>query len=486
MSDPTGTHSQAAIFRFWAPLSVQWLMMSLEGPFLAAVIARMAEPTVNLAAYGVAFAFAMLFESPIIMLMSASVALVTDGRSYRLLRNFSTSLNAGCTALLLVMLVPPVYDAVLRGLLALPAPVASEVYGALWLLLPWPAAIGYRRFLHGILIRAGHTRLVAYGTVLRLTAMAGAGLALSIWTGWSGAHVGAAALSAGVVAEALATTVMALGTVRRLRAGETLDPAGRGPARAASELEAAAGVEEVAAAQGAATRGLAGRGQDDVPTYASIGRFYFPLALTSLLGLAVQPILTFFMGRAPAPVESLAVFPVVHAVSFFFRAPGISFQEVAIALIGERREHLRPLARFGAGMAIVTTGGMAILAFTPLADVWFVTISGLSRDLADAAITPFRIALLLPPLTVLISLQQAILVQARRTRPITIASAVEVAGLALLFGILGWGIGIPGAAAAFAGLGGGRIAANLYLHRSVRRLTAPPAPRPAVASISIS
>jgi len=468
MSDPIASHSQRAIFRFWAPISVQWLLMSVEGPFLAAVIARMADPTVNLAAYGVAFAFAMVFESPIIMLMSASVALVGDARSYRLLRNFTIALNAGCTVLLLGMLVPAVFDAVLRDLLALPAIVASEVYGALWLLLPWPAAIGFRRFLHGILIRAGRTRLLAYGTLVRLSGMGGAALALSAWSDWPGAYVGAAALSVGVVAEALATTMMALGTVRRLLAGDTIHAGGGRPV-GAGEAEAGAGAEEVAGVEGAAVRMLSVRAESEALDYAVISRFYFPLALTSLIGLAVQPILTFFMGRAAAPVESLAVFPVVNAIAFFFRAPGISFQEAAIALLGDRSEHLRALARFGLGLALVVTGGMALLAFTPLADVWFVGVSGLSRELADAALPPFRLALLLPPLTVLISLQQAILVQARRTRPITVASAVELAGIAVLFGILGWGFGIAGAAAAFAGLGGGRLAANLYLQRSIRR-----------------
>ena len=44
-----------AVAAFWAPLAATWLMMSVEGPFIAAVIARLADPTVNLAAYGVAF-----------------------------------------------------------------------------------------------------------------------------------------------------------------------------------------------------------------------------------------------------------------------------------------------------------------------------------------------------------------------------------------------------------------------------------------------
>ena len=67
-----------SVFLFWVPLAAQWLMMASEGPFLAAIIARLGEPTYNLAAYGIAFAFAILIESPVIMLMRASTAQARD------------------------------------------------------------------------------------------------------------------------------------------------------------------------------------------------------------------------------------------------------------------------------------------------------------------------------------------------------------------------------------------------------------------------
>ena len=58
------------IFGFWLPLAATWLMMATEGPFLAAVIARLADPTYNLAAFGVAYALALVVEAPIIMMMN--------------------------------------------------------------------------------------------------------------------------------------------------------------------------------------------------------------------------------------------------------------------------------------------------------------------------------------------------------------------------------------------------------------------------------
>ena len=35
------------IFRLWLPLAATWLMMSIEGPFLAAIIARLPERIIN-------------------------------------------------------------------------------------------------------------------------------------------------------------------------------------------------------------------------------------------------------------------------------------------------------------------------------------------------------------------------------------------------------------------------------------------------------
>ena len=57
----------AAVLRFWWPLASTWLLMAAEGLFLAAVLARLAAPRENLAAYGVAFAFAIIVEAPVIV-----------------------------------------------------------------------------------------------------------------------------------------------------------------------------------------------------------------------------------------------------------------------------------------------------------------------------------------------------------------------------------------------------------------------------------
>jgi progressive ankylosis protein len=466
--------SHGAILLFWAPLALQWLMMAVEGPFLAAIIARMGEATPNLAAYGVAFAFAILVESPVIMLMSASTALVDDAASYYRLRTFANVLNAGCTVLLLLVLAPPLYDTLMLTLLGLPGDVAQLVYGSLWLLLPWPAAIGYRRFMHGVLIRSGRTRLIAYGTVLRLFGMASTALALYAWGEWPGAFVGAAALSAGVMTEAVVTRIMAAGALRELLGpgGHRTRGIGREAAQTIAESDAslAAAVGDAPPPAPLVTSASAASAADSVASYRDITRFYYPLALTSFIGLTVHPMLTFFMGRSVAPIESLAVFPVVHALSFLFRSFGFSYQEAAIALLGRRCENFRMLRSFGLWMALSATGGMALVAFTPLSGFWFGTVSGLPSELVAFSRAPAQILVVFPALSVLLALQQAVLVQGRHTRPITLASAIEVVAVATLFITFGWGVGMTGVNAAVLALMGGRGAGNLFLLWPVRQV----------------
>jgi hypothetical protein len=197
--------------------------------------------------------------------------------------------------------------------------------------------------------------------------------------------------------------------------------------------------------------------------YRRICDFYYPLALTSLIGLAAQPMLTFFMGHAPSPVESLAVFPVVHALSFIFRAMGLSYQEVAIALLGKRHEHAKELGRFAMMLGFSASAGLTLIAFTPLVQVWFQTISGLDSELAQFAITPIRIMAPIPALSVLLSYQRAILVQRHRTRPITVATALEVTGIIIVFSALSRLTDITGATGAVIAFLVGRLLGNLFL-----------------------
>lgn len=418
------------IARFWAPLAATWLMMAAEGPFVAALIARLPEPKLNLAAWGVAIAFAMLIEAPVIMMMSAATALVRDRQSLGALRRFAYALNGAVTAVMLVLLVPPVFSFVAGRLVGLPEDVTRLAHRATALLLPWPAAIGYRRFYQGVLIRRGQTRRVAFGTVTRLAGMAATGLAVYAVGTWPGVAVGALALSAGVVLEAAATRLWAARAVREVAASE--------PAPGSQELGS-----------------------------ATIARFYLPLALTSVLAIGVHPLVTFLVAHSRMALESLAVLPVVTGFAFVFRSAGLAFQETCIALLGDDRGGRKPLASFGTLLAVASAGALALVAFTLASRLWLEGVAGLRPELASFAIVPLRLLAVLPALEVLVSFQRALLVHARCTPPITWATAIEVTGIALLIWVATTWLDLVGAMAATAAIVLGRLAATAVLCRAV-------------------
>jgi hypothetical protein len=420
MSNPV---RMTELFRFWVPLQATWLMMSLEGPFLAAVIARLAEPKHNLAAYGVAFALAILVEAPVIMMMSASTALVDSAGIYRRLRNFMWILNIGITLAMLVLLFTPLWDLLTDTWMGLDEEVARLTRVSLYILMPWPAAIGYRRFYQGLLIRNGLTRRVAWGTLIRLAAMVVTALICRATGDMAGAWVGAAALTGGVCTEAVASRFMAAGIVRS----------------------------------------YLGKPSGEVMSYRGIFDFYLPLALTSTIALAVQPMVTFFMGQARFSLESLAVLPVVNSLVFIFRSPGLSYQEAAITMLGRGDENYPSVRRFAVLLGLGSAAGLALIAWTPLSQFWLQTVSGLTTEMATFALTPIRILTFMPILAVLLAFQRSLLVAYRNTGPITWASAIEVVGILTVLFItirLNDWVGATAAATAFMI---GRLLANLFL-----------------------
>ena len=412
------------IFLFWGPLALTWLMMALEQPILIAFIARLGEAKVNLAAFGIAGSFAMIIEAPVIMLMSASTALVTGHHSYKKLRRFTDILNLGVTGIQLLVLIPPVFRFIVINLMGVPEEVARLAHIALLIFLPWAASIGYRRFYQGILIRNNLTRRVTYGTLVRLTVIVTVGVILYS-AGVNGAYVGAGAMSLAVFTEAIATRIMASGTLKMILEKEDTENGNLG--------------------------------------LRKISKFYYPLAITSLLSLGVHPFVTFFLGRSYMAVESLAVLPVVSSLVFIFRSLGLSYQEVNIALIGNQRQNYRPLRNYAVYMGVAVTVLITILAFTPLADLWFVNVSGLSQELADMSYLPLKIMILLPAFTVLLNYQRSLLLINRTTGPISTATAIELISIIAILLVCTVFLNMTGVVAAAIAFTVGKGISTLYL-----------------------
>lgn len=380
--------------------------MGLELPVVSAVMARLAQPEISLAAYGgVVFPLSMIVEAPIIMLLSASVALSRDWNSYRILRRYMLGAGAALTVVHALIAFTPLYDLIVGGLIHPPPEVLGPARIGLMIMTPWTWSIAYRRFQQGVLIRFGRSQLVGIGTMIRLGAnilVLGIGYALG---SFPGIVVGSAAVACGVMAEALFI-------------GFAVRPVLRGPLRSAPPVP--------------------------VPlSRRSFLDFYVPLALTSLLGLLGLPILSAALGRMPRPLESLAVWPVISGLTFTLRSLGYAFNEVVVALL-DRPGFGPVLRRFSRILGAVTSGVLILIALTPLARGYFGRLSGLSPELTELASKGILFVVLMPGLAGIQSWFQGVLVHARRTRAITESVVIYLGAtaLALLPGI--WNDSVAG------------------------------------------
>ncbi|MGB3701124.1 MAG: hypothetical protein WA997_07630, partial [Anaerolineales bacterium] len=159
------------IMNTWWPLAASWLLMGVELPILSAVMARLPNPAINLAAYGgIVFPLALIIESPIIMLLAASTALSKDQASYQLIRRFMFVTAAALTGLHILIAFTPLYYFIAEQLLGAPDVIVEPGRIGLILMTPWTFSIACRRFNQGVLIRYNHSKKVGVGTVVRLSA----------------------------------------------------------------------------------------------------------------------------------------------------------------------------------------------------------------------------------------------------------------------------------------------------------------------------
>ena len=396
------TIPMSRVIRTWWPLAASWLLMGAELPLISAVIARLANPEINLAAYGgVVSPLALIVESPIIMLLAASTALSKDWTSYQKMRRYMMSAGALLTLLHALVAFTPLYHVVVVDTLGVPPEIVAPARLGLMLLLPWTWSIAYRRFNQGVLIRFGHSQAVGIGTVIRLSADV-----LVLIIGYSihslpGVAVAACAVSAGVLSEAVYAGIVVRPVLRdQLRLAAPVNP----------EL-----------------------------SYRMFFSFYIPLAMTPLLAYLINPIGSAAISRMPDALASLAAWPVVSGLVFMVRSLGVAFNEVVVALLDEHGS-TRNLRRFTFGLAGITTLVLVLIAATPLSRLWFVVVSALPPDLARMSQIGVWIALPMPALSVLQSWFQGAILHSKVTHGITEAVVIFLASSAVWLGAgIAWG-----------------------------------------------
>ena len=188
-------------------------------------------------------------------------------------------------------------------------------------------------------------------------------------------------------------------------------------------------------------------------TAGGFARFYTPLAATSLLLTATNPILAAALARSPDPVTALAGYSVAFAVCGVLYAPLLVVQQVAAARLLAAGS-FSPVKRFAYLSGAVFSLIGALIAYTGAGDVVFARMVGVGPEVLSEAVRAMQFLWPVPFLTAVRAAHQGRLVAGHRTLPIAVATGGRTGILAVVaFSLLATGGGAwLGAAAFTAGL----------------------------------
>ncbi len=315
--------------------------MAMESPIALSVISRMANAEISTAAFQPLMAMALWIESPVIDLLTTATTLGKDRQHYIQLSKFVMKVMLWVTVVHALIAATPLYWTVTEQIIGLKPAVAEAARAGLIVMIPWSAAIGWRRYLQGLMIRNGQTRLIGYGTAIRMSTMTVVSLSLYLFTHLPSIPIVSTGLICGVMAEASFAHWASRSTIQANLAYD--DPA---------------------------LRPL---------TQRILANFHLPLTLTTMVTLMSQPLISAALARGPQSILALDSFQVASSIIWLHRTIVFALPEVVITLYRDGQSSAQ-LRRFCLYIGFGTTGVMAFTAFTNLDSFIFKQLLGVESE----------------------------------------------------------------------------------------------------------
>lgn len=371
--------SYQSVLRFYLPLCFTSVANMSTNSIVNAGLARTADPTIALAAYGVARGVLSMIDSFLQTVRPAAVALIRDDRSYRMVRVVVALQALFMTLGIAATAFTPLGDWLFVTVLGVAPPVARGARLAMAVFVPMPACMAWRCFQQGLLIAHKVTTHVLLGALSRpiLCAALIFGL-VALGDGLPGVVAGAVALVAVIFAEGV---ILRFVIDRRgyawSRVFRTGDP---GPAT----------------------------------SYRAVLMFLLPLFLQTYLKTVTQPILDGAMARGLNPTVSLAVFALSWQFARLFVGPAQMVHQASLVL-GREAEARRVVYRASVGIGLGLSACLFALSATHGAGLLFRVLFALPQDLAPLA---EQVLLTLSPVPLIIAWREyywGLLLQGGRT-----------------------------------------------------------------------
>jgi Na+-driven multidrug efflux pump len=378
------------VFRLWFAPALSSFVLTFEIPLVSAFVIRAVQGINSLAAFGIVFGLISAVESPAFTLISTTTALLRTRQDADKLRNFSFAIGIVLGVLIALALLTPVSTWLFSDILHLPDALIPLMKQGLWIFVPSPFVVAWRRYQQGLLIHLQKSKPIAYASWLRiLFSISFIGI-MAMTTSLPGIVLGSLAIVVGRTLEALILTLWS----SRLQTTLPLN------------------------------------GQP--PSFVALLRFHLPLAGTACLEMFYVPIITAGIARMMQAELSLVAFPVLYGFVGLCASVAGELEAVTISLIpGEMGKKVTCI--YSMILGFILSGIMLFVVITPLSSFYFSNLSGLNDKIAALAIQAALPGLAFPFFSALRSWLRGLLLAHQRSGAVQLAM---VSSLTTLIAIL--------------------------------------------------
>ena len=356
---------------------------------ISAFLARMTNPEPILAAYSIAFYFHATLGSPIWACQFVAVSYIRDRASMRRLLFFSLQVAAGISLVMFTVALTPAGSWLFQTLFGA-SPEVAHVARRCTLIFTFVMLFAVvRSLVYGLFMVERKTIFVTLGTVVRLAGLAVilAGLTRFL----EGAEIGAFALVACVGIETVFGLFVARPFLRRL-------PVGGHP-----------------------------------PSYRELWKFSWPIMIMQTAESGVVFTVNLFLGRLARPELALAAFGLLDSLMRLVLSPLRNVIQTVQTFVRFRRD-VRVIVTFAA----IVGGGFAavmLLFHVDRVRAWALEdVMGLPPHMAEYVAPALAFGFLLALAMAAASLARGLLIAAKRTGAIAVASAVRLATVGAIGG----------------------------------------------------
>lgn len=363
--------------------------MALGDTFRNLALGRFPNSEMTLAVIGVTKSIAVCLESPIITILHASTALSVDRSAHKALRRFTSLLSLCLTLIFVGLCYEPISLWLFCTIFGFTPDVASIARFALVFMIPWPAAIAFRRFFQGILIRNRQEKEMSIAAGLRLT--------FTVLTLMIGYRLQFDAIVVAVISLIGAVVVEALVVIFYARALPTSSPPNA-----------------------------------NLPTTTKeVARYYLPLGATSIVVWFGKAALVAVIAHAHDGMLAIAAWT---AASGLFLPIANSTRMLQQVVIAEPKVSRSVLFRFSLGVGLLASIPLVGLGFTFFGEQLLEVLVGTNNELISAVIPSLKILFVLPALVAIQNYLQGQLIVLRASWWINFGAVINIAiALSLTF-----------------------------------------------------